>query len=214
MEERDYDRRRDNRAVSEPGDRVVGVDVDHLRAFLAVAEELSFTRAAARLYLGSSRLSRRIRELERRLGVPLFERTTRRVELSPAGPALVPRARDVVERFDALGWAVRADTARRTEVDVGFGPGVHAADRRALVDAVQRAEPSCRVVPHSGSNDELGSGVRSGALELALLHSLEVSGVATWPVREEEFGVAVAAGHPLAARDRVPIGALRGLRYV
>jgi len=196
------------------GSRVVGVGIEHLRAFLVVAEELSFTQAATRLYIGASRLSRRIRELESSVGAPLFARTTRKVALTDAGVTLLPRARDIVDRFDALGWVVREHRLRNGSIEVGFGPGVHAADRRAVAEAARRASPTCRLVPHSGANDELAADLRAGRIELALLHSPELDGFATWPVREEEFGVAFAASSPLASLERVPLRSLRGMRYV
>ena len=71
-------------------------DVRHLRYFVAVAEERHFGRAAARLHVTTPPLSQRIRELEEDLGVRLFERTSRRVELTPAGERLLVEARDVL----------------------------------------------------------------------------------------------------------------------
>ena len=81
-----------------------GVDVRRLRYFVAVAEELHFGRAAARLHISAPPLSQRIQELERELGLPLFERTSRKVALTPAGERLLTDARDVLramDRFDA-----------------------------------------------------------------------------------------------------------------
>jgi epsilon-lactone hydrolase len=78
-----------------------GVEVKHLRAFVAVAEELNFGRAAARLYLSQPALSRQIRSLERLLGCELLRRTTHRVELTVAGSALLDRARRLLGELDA-----------------------------------------------------------------------------------------------------------------
>ena len=78
-----------------------GVEVKHLRAFVAVAEELNFGRAAARLYLSQPALSRQIRSLERLLGCELLRRTTHRVELTVAGSALLDRARPLLAELDA-----------------------------------------------------------------------------------------------------------------
>jgi DNA-binding transcriptional LysR family regulator len=82
------------------------VDVLHLRYFIAVAEELNFTRAAQRLNMSSSPLSRRIQDLEREVGQRLFLRDHHSTCLTPAGEALVPLARDVVARFDAVPGAL------------------------------------------------------------------------------------------------------------
>ena len=77
-----------------------GVEVRHLRAFVAVAEELNFNRAATRLYLSQPALSRQIRALERLLGCELLRRSTHRVELTVAGSALLDRARRLLADLD------------------------------------------------------------------------------------------------------------------
>ncbi|MEZ0293331.1 MAG: LysR family transcriptional regulator, partial [Solirubrobacteraceae bacterium] len=85
------------------------VELRQLRYFVAVAEELHFGRAAARLHMSQSPLSRAIRELERDLGAVLFVRTTRRVELTAAGTALLARARRAIAEVDlAVAEARRA----------------------------------------------------------------------------------------------------------
>jgi acetyl esterase/lipase len=78
-----------------------GVEIRHLRAFVAVAEDLNFGRAAARLYLSQPALSRQIRALERLLGCELLRRSTHRVELTVAGSALLDRARTLLADLDA-----------------------------------------------------------------------------------------------------------------
>jgi epsilon-lactone hydrolase len=88
--------------MDEPADVVAlrpapdGVEVRHLRAFVAVAEELNFSRAAERLYLSQPALSRQIRALERVVGCELLRRSTHRVELTLAGQALLPEAADAL----------------------------------------------------------------------------------------------------------------------
>jgi len=93
--------------MNDPGGEVLafpqapeGVEVRHLRAFVAVAEELNFNRAAARLYLSQPALSRQIRALERLLGCELLRRSTHRVELTVAGSALLDRARRLLADLD------------------------------------------------------------------------------------------------------------------
>ena len=78
-----------------------GVEVRHLRAFVAVAEELNFGRAASRLYVSQPALSRQIRTIERLLGCELLRRSTHRVELTVAGNALLDRARQILADLDA-----------------------------------------------------------------------------------------------------------------
>ena len=76
------------------------VEIRHLRAFIAVAEELNFSRAAARLYVSQPALSRQVRALERSIGYQLLRRSTHRVELTLAGEALLERARQVLTALD------------------------------------------------------------------------------------------------------------------
>ncbi|PLW72606.1 LysR family transcriptional regulator, partial [Streptomyces sp. DJ] len=87
-----------------------------LRAFAAVAEELHFTRAAARTYVAQQALSRDVRRLEERVGAELFLRTTRRVELTAAGERLLPHARRVLRAHDELAAAL---------AEVRGGPTAH-----------------------------------------------------------------------------------------
>ena len=104
------------------------VELRQLRYFVAVAEELHFGRAAERLHMSQSPLSRAIRELERELGLVLFVRTTRRVELTPAGTALLERARPALAEIDAA-----VDEARRA-----------AAPEEGSSPSAIRRSPACR----------------------------------------------------------------------
>src|SRR5262245_18585566 len=98
----------------------------HLRYFVAVAEELNFSAAARRLHMATSPLSQRIRERERELGQQLFDRDTRRVTLTPAGSALIPIARDVLDEFSSIPWRLREATrVQRSNVLIGIPPGLH-----------------------------------------------------------------------------------------
>ena len=94
------------------------IELRQLRYFVAVAEELHFGRAAERLHMSQSPLSRAIRELERDLGVVLFVRTTRRVELTAAGTALLGRARRAIAEVD-----LAVDDARRAGAEPGVAIG-------------------------------------------------------------------------------------------
>lgn len=94
------------------------MDTRKLEAFVAVAEELHFGRAAARLHLGQPHLGRTVRAFEGELGAELFRRTTRTVELTPSGAALLPHARALLTGTDQARAAV---TAARTDAAAGSG---------------------------------------------------------------------------------------------
>ena len=84
------------------------IELRHLRSFVAVADELNFGRAAARLYLSQPALSRQISSLERLVGCELLRRSTHRVELTPAGEALLDRAREVLRSLDEAVTVTRS----------------------------------------------------------------------------------------------------------
>ena len=97
------------------------IELRQLRYFVAVAEELHFARAAERLHMSQSPLSRAIRDLERDLGVTLFVRTTRRVELTPAGERLLERSRRALAEIDGAVADVRRHNKSEV-VGIGCGP--------------------------------------------------------------------------------------------
>jgi DNA-binding transcriptional LysR family regulator len=122
----------------------VPVELPELRYFVAVAEELHFGRAAQRPHMSQSPLSRAIRDLERELGVVLFVRMTWHVELTPAGFALLERARRALAEIDgAMEEAWRAARPDRGVLTVGYGPLSRAAATR-VVEALASARPTCR----------------------------------------------------------------------
>ncbi|ERE00235.1 LysR family transcriptional regulator [Pseudogulbenkiania ferrooxidans] len=97
------------------------MELRHLRYFIAVAEELHFTRAAERLHIGQPPLSQQIQALEAELGAPLFRRHQRKVELTPAGQQLLPRARQILADSAAAAAAVRrAANGETGELRIGF----------------------------------------------------------------------------------------------
>jgi DNA-binding transcriptional LysR family regulator len=190
--------------------------VDHLRVFLVVAEELSFRRAAERLYLASSPLSRRIKEVEAAFGAVLFERDTRHVRLTPAGEKAIPLVADVLKRFDALSWAVRDENPGCARVvRVGMPYGAHPPDRAMVIDAAKRASGGGDVVTEPGMSRNLARRLLTGELHVSVVHdTIDLKGLATMLLREEEFAVMLSATHPLAAQPRVAISELNGMRFV
>ncbi len=117
------------------------IELRQLRYFVAVAEELHFGRAAERLHMSQSPLSRAIRELERELGVVLFVRTTRRVELTPAGSLLLERARRALAEIDGAVADVRRLTRSGDGVlRLGYGPFSGTAAGR-IVEVLRAERP-------------------------------------------------------------------------
>src|SRR4051794_3885287 len=135
-------------------------ELRQLRTFVAVAEELSFTRAAQRLHLAQQAVSKSVAQLERELGVELLERTTREVRLTGAGAALLKAGRPVLEAADAaFARAREVGGGLSGTVRVGVSPAVGPADRAGGGRGPRDGAPG-----PSGS----GRGVRPGGLGPAL----------------------------------------------
>lgn len=141
------------------------MEIWHLRYFVTVAEEGSIARAADRLHMAASPLSRRIRDLERELGSALFVRSHHHLELTPDGADLLPRAADVLSRFDAI--AVAGPPARFT---IGIAPDVSGAVRDSVLATVSAACPGLETRLSPGHTAPLLAAVRSGDIELAAVH--------------------------------------------
>ncbi|MFJ5804317.1 LysR family transcriptional regulator [Streptomyces decoyicus] len=184
-----------------------------LRVFLAVAEELHFTRAAARLYVAQQALSRDIRRLERELGAALFVRTTRQVSLTADGARLLPLARRVLAAHDELAAAFRSAPERPLLVDVGVPIGTA---HGVLEAARERVPDSCELVArfHSGLTGAAAE-VAAGRLDvsfgrIAALPPAVRAGLEHQPVRLEPMAVLLREDHPLAARPAVALAELAG----
>jgi DNA-binding transcriptional LysR family regulator len=193
------------------------VDVRQLRCFLAVAEELHFGRAAARLHVAGPAVSQTIRSLERELGLTLFERTNRRVVLTDAGAALRTEAQAVIARFDgALAAMARLRVGETGQVRIGAVPALppqlipgllarFAADAPG-VDVVVRA-----IVSGRGAAELL----EAPDLDLVVLRGeAHTPGIGTSVVASEPVGVALPATHPLASKSKLNAAELAGMPLI
>ena len=182
-----------------------------LRPFVALADELHFGRAAARLHVSQPALSQQIARLERQLGVRLFERTRAHVELTEAGADMLAPARAAVEAaaaaVEVAGRHARGDGG---ELRLGLSPGAHYVAQPLLAEFARR-RPNVRVRASQDSSGVLAVQVARGALELALGFCTEPrDGVVCEWLRDEPAVVAVAADHPLAGRSTVALADLAG----
>ncbi|WSJ91270.1 LysR family transcriptional regulator [Streptomyces sp. NBC_01304] len=182
-----------------------------LRAFAAVADELHFTRAAARLYVAQQALSRDVRRLERELGAELFVRSTRAVALTAEGERLLPYARRVLQAQDELHAAADGGS-RALLVDVN-SPGL--AFERVLARARELA-PECELMARyesglTGAATEIMAGRLDASFgRYAGLAPQLRAGLAQQPVRYERMAVVLPDDHPLAAQAAVRLDELRG----
>ncbi|MEW2584487.1 LysR family transcriptional regulator [Streptomyces virginiae] len=189
-----------------------------LRGFVAVAEELHFTRAAARLYVAQQALSRDVRRLEQALAANLFVRTTRAVELTADGHRLLPLARRVLAAHEELAGAFGSRTAagsapRPLLVDLNTdGPGT----ARTVLERARELAPDCELMARFESGlTHAAAEVAAGRLDVAFgyadgLDPVLRAPLAQRPVRYEPLAVLLPEGHALAARESVPLDALAG----
>jgi len=182
------------------------MDVHRARAFLAVAEELHFGRAAQRLHIAQPPLSRMIKSLEAELGAELFERSPRRVALTAVGEALVRPARELVmqsERIAQLAQRVRRGETGR--IRLGFA----GASVNMIVSDVarrfRRSRPDISLELYGSQLSQPGlENLRSGALD-AVIGRWDAlpRDVDSRVIAHEELLIAVAESHPLAGRPSV-----------
>ncbi|MFD7689375.1 LysR family transcriptional regulator [Streptomyces sp. NPDC059781] len=182
-----------------------------LRAFVTVAEELHFTRAATRLYVAQQALSRDVRRLERELGCELFVRTTRQVTLTADGERLLPYARAVLQAQDDLLAA--AGQARPLLVDLN-SPGL-TTPRRVLHRARELAPAHELMARYESGLTGAAGELLAGRLDVSFgrfagLAPALRAGLDQQPVRHEPMAVVLPEDHPLAALTEVPLAALAG----
>ncbi|TQS29299.1 LysR family transcriptional regulator [Microbispora sp. KK1-11] len=146
------------------------MELQQLRYVVAVAETRNFTRAAERCRVVQSALSHQIAALERELGARLFERTSRRVRLTPAGEAFLAAARECLEAADRARAEVAAATGEiRGRLAVGTIPTVAAVDLPVALRDYRRRYPRVRITLTAAGSDELIERVRQGGVDVAFL---------------------------------------------
>lgn len=192
------------------------MELRHLRYFVAVAEELNFTRAAAKLRVAQPALSRQIHDLEEELQTPLFERGRAGVQLTRAGRAFRLRARDILERTDAAANEARtAAGVISGRLTLGFPSGVHLNHLAPVIDAFRQAHPNVEFDFEHGLPADQLKALRESRIDL---------GFVTLPMRLDGFEHAVVwrvpvkvvlpSRHALAARREFQLADLRDEDFV
>jgi DNA-binding transcriptional LysR family regulator len=192
------------------------MDIVQLKSFVKVAEERSFTRAARQLFVATSALSRRIRDLETELGATLLYREYRSNELTPVGEALLPLARDLVHRFDEFTRAARATgCAQGRPIVIGFPPLLHPLPLQALLSITGNYFPEHRIKLRPAANAELTKCLAEHEIDLALIHEyVPTPKVDAVLVLAEELGVVIPKGFLGGQRARATLEELADLMYV
>lgn len=187
------------------------VELRHLRSFLAVAEELHFGRAAKRLFIVQSALSRQISALERELDVTLLERDRHRVDLTPAGHALLEDVRQLLGHADEATRRARAAGRGTTgTLRLGFiAPALYAV-LPPLLRTFRARNPEVRLILEEMHNQQAVDGVRHRRVQVALvrLPVRQSPDLRLQPVQSEEVLLAVPEDHRLAGRPEVALAEL------
>jgi len=188
------------------------MELRHLRYFVAVAEELSFTRAADRLHMAQPPLSQQIRQLEDELGAQLFSRTRRRVELTGAGQAVLAEARRVLAQAESVVRVARRFIAGKIgNLKVGFSSSASYATMPVILRTFRARFPEISLILEERSTEE--------QIALLAVHQLDV-GFVRLPVENaptvftfktivrEPLILALPHKHRLGRRRIVPMAAL------
>lgn len=181
-----------------------------LRYFVAVAEELHFGRAAARLHMSQPPLSRAIKQLEADVGAVLLVRSAAGVTLTPAGAALLEEARSLLEQAERA----RARVAGAATITVGLLADSADPDATRLADAYRRQHPGVEVRVRDTDLTDPTCGLRAGLVDVALTRGpFDETGLTVHRLREDPVGAVLRADDPLARRDHLELADLAGRRW-
>lgn len=195
------------------------MELRHLRYFVAVAEELHFGRAADRLHIAQPPLSRQIRDLEREIGAPLFERVPRGVELTAAGRAFLPEARLTLAQAERAGRAAqRAARGETGRLRVGL---VEAATYSGILPDVlgffRLHLPNVGLSLFEMNSLQQGEAFRDDRIDVGILHNPPAD-ADRWlhveQVHSDPMVVALSRAHRLARRTRVSLADLAGEPFI
>ncbi|HET9094669.1 MAG TPA: LysR family transcriptional regulator [Solirubrobacteraceae bacterium] len=192
-------------------------ELRELRAFIAVAEQLSFTRAAETLHLSQQTVSKTIRELERELGVELLERTTREVRVTPAGAALLEPGRRVLSLAESAFDEARAvGTGRSGTIRIGVSPAVGPTDRAEVIRALRAAQPEVSISLRVLRPGQLRDSLRARAVDFVLTRAsgVEDASVHHAELRPTPMDICVRIGHPLSGQTSLRLAQITGVRVL
>jgi DNA-binding transcriptional LysR family regulator len=192
------------------------VELRHLRYFLAVAEHLHFGRAAEALHTAQPSLSQQILQLERELGVQLFERTKRHVELTEEGRLFLPEARAVVERVASLSETMRgASQSPRGPLQIGAITAATMGVLPRVLPSFRERYPLVRFSVETLPIDEQLRALIERRIDVAIVRlPVKDERLASVVIAEEEVCLALAQGHRLASLRSIPVRAIDGETFI
>jgi DNA-binding transcriptional LysR family regulator len=191
-------------------------ELRHLRYFVAVAEELNFSRAARKLRMAQPPLSVAIRQLEAELGTELFRRSSREVRLTEAGTALLAGAkRTLAEAEGAVAAAKRAAAGELGALRIGFSWSARFETLPVLGQAFRLQRPEVELLIEEMWNSRIAPALRDGTIDVAVALCPEVVGdLAYTPIRNERVVVLLSGSHSLAGEHEIDLSALANEEFV
>jgi DNA-binding transcriptional LysR family regulator len=185
------------------------MELRHLRYFLAVAEALNFTKAAAQLRIAQPALSRRVQDLEDEIGVDLLKRSPRGVNLTAEGKLFLEKTRQLLKLADESVEQVRAlARGQYGDLHIGYSPSPTVEILPPALAAFQKTFPQVNVLLHDASQRELAEGLQNGTLELAIMvrpADDQTAGIQFEVLRTYPLCVAMTAMHPFARMKSIPL---------
>lgn len=194
------------------------MELRQLRYLLALAEERHFTRAAAREHIAQPALSQQIRRLEDEVGLPLVERTTRRVALTEAGELLVARGRRILAEVDAAQSELEGLRGiQRGHVTVGVLHTMGPVDVSLVLALFHERHPGVELTVREHSSEELAEMLRIDEIDLAFLsvtERIESHGLGLQQLISEELVAVLPRDHALAERPRIRMAELAEEKFI
>jgi DNA-binding transcriptional LysR family regulator len=194
----------------------MNIELRHLRYFVAVADEASFTAAAHRVHVAQQVLSAQIRQLESAVGTQLLNRTNKGVTLTPAGAAFLTAARETLAGLDrGVAGARNAARAVSGKLTLGIGSGCENETRTQLLTAFERVYPDVEMNLQVFDMTQPSAGLLDHSSDVALLRPpVAAPGIELVVVRSEPRAFVLPAGHALAASEKLTLADVAGLPFV
>jgi LysR family hca operon transcriptional activator len=182
------------------------MNLRYLRYFIAVAEEMNFTRAAERLYTVQPSLSRQIRCLEEIVGTALFYRDKHKLELTEAGRIFLEEARAMLRQVDrAVALARQAASAEAGQMAIGFNVGTEGRIFSRLLPVLRQRHPEMQLSYHTMMETELITALEKQQIDVAFLSGpIEIPGIRWEVLLRQQVVVVLPIHHPLARLKRIP----------
>jgi DNA-binding transcriptional LysR family regulator len=194
------------------------MELRHLRYFLVVGEVLNFTKAAARLRVAQPALSRQVQDLEDEIGVDLLRRSPRGVTLTAEGKLFLEEVRELLKRVDESVEKTRAlARGEYGELHIGYVSVPTAEILPPALETFRKTVPHVKLVLHDLSTDELITGLRNGALEVAIMVQPigeQTAGIEFETLHGYVWCVALSRTHPFARLKAIPLERVAGERLV